>query len=196
MSLPAPINWMRSSDYFAEVKFPECIWSLLPHELSDSDYDKLIYYYPDTEQGFEMIWGEFAGKVIKSQILKLGALEVELILNFSSDATEKYGLPDNERVRYGEGYRYSLPAPQQKRDEDGDMYSDMDSYFDFIRQEVRPNILLQLGIPDVSFREIIYRVQCVVRSDDWISNEELGGVQARLERAYLFNSFFAYSGDN
>ncbi len=76
------------------------------------------------------------------------------------------------------------------------MYSDMDSYFDFIRQEVRPTILLQLGIPDVSFREIIYRVQCVVRSDDWISNEELGGVQARLERAYLFNSFFAYSGDN
>ena len=61
-----------------------------------------------------------------------------------------------------EGYRYSLPAPQ-KRDEDGDVYTDSDSYFDFIRQEVRPNILLQLGIPDVSFREIIYRVQCVVR---------------------------------
>ena len=186
MSLPSPINWIRSSDYFAEVKFPDFIWNLLPEDI-EGDYDKPIYYYPDTEQVFDWIWGKFAFKVSKSPILQFtdsGALEIELIFNFTEDAIEKYGLPNNEREVYGEGYHYSLPAPQQKKDEDGDMYVDMDSYFDFIKQEVRPNILLQLGIPDVSLREIIHRVQCVVRCEDYQYNEKLGGVQARLERAY------------
>lgn len=188
MSLPTPINWIRSSDYFAEVKFPDFVWNLMvPNAVIDDYYDEPIYYYPDTEQGFDEVWVQFAFKVCRNQILEFGdsgAVEIELILNFTEDAIEKYGLPDNEREQYGEGYRYSLPTPQQKRNEDGDMYGDMDSYFEFIRQEVRSNILLQLGIPDVSFREIIYRVQCVVRCDNYQYNQKLGGVQARLERAY------------
>ena len=163
---------------------------MVPDKVIDDYYDKPIYYYPNTETGFDSVWAQFAFEVSRSRIMEFGdsdALEIELIVKFSPDAIEKYGLPDNERERYGEGYRYSLPAPQ-KRDEDGDVYTDSDSYFDFIKQEVRPNILLQLGIPDVSFREIIYRVQCKVRvkgmQDNFIRMNELAGVQARLERAY------------
>ena len=184
MSLPSPINWIRSSDYFAEVKLPEFIWNLMvPNEVIDGYYGDIIPYYPDTENAFDSVWAQFAFKVSKSQILEYknsGATEQELILNFTPDAIEKYGLPDNKRIDYGEGYRYSLPAPQQKSND----YNDMNSYLDFINQEVRPNILLQLGIPDVSFREIIYRVQFVVKCENYQYNEEYGGVQARLERAY------------
>ena len=74
MSLPTPINWIRSSDYFARPTWI-FIWNLMvPDKVIDDYYDEPIYYYPDTETGFDSVWGQFAFEVSSSRIMEFGEI--------------------------------------------------------------------------------------------------------------------------
>lgn len=158
MSLPVPINWLRTNTRPVE-RLPNHIWILHERHSDYTQWDDPAGtwwvqpdYYPDTKSGFALAWK------------KLGEL-----LRDNPDVMEK---GDKSEI-------HLYLTDDHPQTQQGDYWFEFD--FNTTSWDAIPSIILgDLEIdPDTPFNEITNEIQV------WINESQGMSVQGRLDRANL-----------
>jgi len=171
MSLPSPINWIRTNSRPVE-RLPDHIWILHERYSDTMEWDNPAGtwwvqpdYYPDTELGFARAWDKLCSLLQSSMIdghdVNRATFDIHLYL--TDEAQKKYQFTDPQAQQGDYWFSFNLT-----RDDDSWVWGAIPSM-----------ILGELGVDANTLNEITNEIQV------WIKKDRGRYLQGRLDRAKL-----------
>lgn len=169
MSLPAPINWIRTNTV-PVVVLPPHIWILHERYSDTIEWDDPAGtwwvqpdYYPDTELDFVRAWLKLGSLLQDNPDVKKYGADCNIHLYLTDEAQEKY--------------QFTNPQAQEG------LYWFNFNFNDTSWGAIPSMILGELGVDSNTLNEITNEIQF------WIKENQGSSVQGRLDRANLPNLF-------
>lgn len=171
MSLPVPINWLRTNSRPVE-RLPDHIWILHERHSDTLEWDNPAGtwwvqpdYYPDTELGFARAWDKLCSLLQSSMIdvhdVNRAIFYIHLYL--TDEAQEKYQFTDPQAQQGDYWFSFNLTL-----NDDSEVWGAIPS-----------KILGELGVDANTLNEITNEIQV------WIRKDRGRYLQGRLDRANL-----------
>jgi len=161
MSLPSPINWLRTNSRPVE-RLPDHIWILHERYSDTMEWDNPAGtwwvqpdYYPDTDIGFARAWVKLGWLLQDNPDVKKYGANCEIHLYFIDEAKEKYGWSGDD---YWMNFNF--------------MNTSWDAIPSMILSDLRVD-------PNTPLNEVTNEIQV------WITAMNGSSMQGRLDRANL-----------
>ncbi len=170
MSLPSPINWIRTNSSPVE-RLPDHIWILHERYSDTMEWDNPAGtwwvqpdYYPDTDIGFARAWVKLGWLLQDNPDVKKYGANCVIHLYLTDEAQEKYQFT-NHQAEY----------IQVSEEDIWFKFNFMNTSWDAI-----PSMILgELGVDSNTLNEITNEIQF------WIKENRSSSLQGRLDRANL-----------